>query len=353
MFFTKSWKKKAKFNLSLHPDDIFYSPTNKEMNQRKLLLFIVLAFAISWTIIGIQYFAGIDPGGVLGKMVFGGLFMWGPAIAAIIIQKLIYKEPLAEYGFTIQKTDWKWVLVSVLTPIVAILLTFFTIYLLGNLAGISGFGKFSLAEADLVSNIKQTLIDAGQQESADAFNELPYSPGWVFLSISLLGGLIGGITINLIYAYGEEQGWRGLMLMETRHLGFWKANLLIGAVWGLWHAPMILQGLNYPDYPYLGSLIMVGFCISASLPMAYLSFKSKSIIAPAAFHGVLNGVGGNIIIFVSEADSALGNIAGVAGMIALTGIGLFFILRDKTFLEEYQNLFYVEEKSDIEEITAI
>jgi len=34
-------------------------------------------------------------------------------------------------------------------------------------------------------------------------------------------------------------------------LGKVKAYLLLGCIWGFWHAPLILMGFNYPGYPLL------------------------------------------------------------------------------------------------------
>src|SRR5436305_814196 len=61
-------------------------------------------------------------------------------------------------------------------------------------------------------------------------------------------------------AFGEQWGWRGYLLPRLLPLGQWPALLLSGAIWGLWHAPVILLGYNYPQHPILGVLVMVGTC---------------------------------------------------------------------------------------------
>jgi hypothetical protein len=40
-------------------------------------------------------------------------------------------------------------------------------------------------------------------------------------------------------------------------LGKWKAYLIVGVIWGLWHAPLIAIGFNYPGMPVLGILMMI------------------------------------------------------------------------------------------------
>lgn len=47
---------------------------------------------------------------------------------------------------------------------------------------------------------------------------------------------------NAIPAFGEEIGWRGWLLPALRPMGIWPALLLSGAIWGIWHAPLILLG---------------------------------------------------------------------------------------------------------------
>ena len=62
--------------------------------------------------------------------------------------------------------------------------------------------------------------------------------------------------INTLLALGEELGWRGLLLPELLPLGQRRAILLSGVIWGFWHAPVILQGHNYPSQPVLGVFLM-------------------------------------------------------------------------------------------------
>jgi membrane protease YdiL (CAAX protease family) len=62
--------------------------------------------------------------------------------------------------------------------------------------------------------------------------------------ISLIQGLFAGITINAVAGFGEELGWRGFLLREFDYMGFWKSSAIIGVIWGIWHAPLILQGHN-------------------------------------------------------------------------------------------------------------
>jgi hypothetical protein len=45
-----------------------------------------------------------------------------------------------------------------------------------------------------------------------------------------MGVLVLGATVNAVFAFGEEFGWRGDLLWELAPLGFWRASVAIGAM---------------------------------------------------------------------------------------------------------------------------
>ncbi|MFW6136657.1 MAG: CPBP family intramembrane glutamic endopeptidase, partial [Candidatus Aminicenantaceae bacterium] len=77
----------------------------------------------------------------------------------------------------------------------------------------------------------------------------------------LLQGLAAGVTANAVAAFGEELGWRGFLQKEFSGFGFRKASFLIGVIWGIWHASLILLGHNYPHTPIAGVFMMVVWCV--------------------------------------------------------------------------------------------
>lgn len=90
-----------------------------------------------------------------------------------------------------------------------------------------------------------------------------------------------GLVWPLFSGFGEEFGWRGLILpkMIVKH-GLFKAGLLLGFIWELWHLPM-----HYMAYQSYGSymipaFLLIGFSnlILQSLIMAYIYTKSESSI---------------------------------------------------------------------------
>ncbi|WP_418282010.1 CPBP family intramembrane glutamic endopeptidase [Halorubrum sp. DTA98] len=151
---------------------------------------------------------------------------------------------------------------------------------------------------------------------------LPSGPFWTLVA---LGGMVGvGATVNGILAFGEEFGWRGYLLWELAPLGFWKASLVIGTVWGIWHAPLIIAGHNYPSFPVSGVFAFTITCIAMAPLFTYLVVRSQSVLPAAIFHGVFNAVG--LVGYASTDNPVLRQLVasegGIIGISVLTLIAL-------------------------------
>ena len=103
--------------------------------------------------------------------------------------------------------------------------------------------------------------------------------------------------INMLFALGEELGWRGFLLPRLMPLGQWKAILATGVIWGLWHAPVIAQGHNYPGYPIAGIFMMLVFTTLLGTIFAWLYLNTRSPWAAALAHGSVNAVAGLPVMF--------------------------------------------------------
>lgn len=128
-----------------------------------------------------------------------------------------------------------------------------------------------------------------------------------------------GMTANAVLAFGEEFGWRGYLLWELAPVGFWRASALIGAIWGLWHAPVIVEGYNFPSFPLLGVLVMTLATITFSVLYTYLVVRAESLLAAVFFHGVFNASGGLVLVLTRSESTALAELVaspvGVAAMV--------------------------------------
>jgi membrane protease YdiL (CAAX protease family) len=172
----------------------------------------------------------------------------------------------------------------------------------------------------------QDVMTAEQLAQMKAsLEQLPVHP--FFLTIGQ--GLMAGITINALFAFGEELGWRGFLLQELKPLSFARASVLIGFIWGLWHAPLILQGHNYPQHPVIGVFMMIVFCILLTPLLNYITLRAKSVIAAAIMHGSVNGLAGIAIIMLSGGSDLTIGLTGLAGFVALAVFNLLLYVKIK------------------------
>ena len=73
-------------------------------------------------------------------------------------------------------------------------------------------------------------------------------------------------------------------------LGEIRASVLLGMIWGVWHLPLILAGLNYPGVnPWLAILAFT--FVTIALSFAYTWFyiaSSGSVLIAAVLHASFN-----------------------------------------------------------------
>jgi len=270
----------------------------------KTCLFLIFTFVISWSIAAVFWLIRGNFNFRVGFTIMGAIYMFVPFISAILV-KAIHKEPIMS-DFLISFKINRWFFIAWLILPVIVFCSLGISILFPNIsynAELTGFFDRS----------PETFTPEQIEEFKNKINALPIN----FIWLSLIQGLIAGLTINAVAAFGEETGWRGFLLKGLRDMRFFKAALIIGFIWGIWHAPLILMGHNYPQHPQIGVLMMTAFCILLAPIMQYLTIKSKSVIAAAIAHGTLNAVTGISIMALSGGNDLTAGIMGAAGFIAL------------------------------------
>jgi len=285
-------------------------------------LFLILTFIISFSIAGAYKLLTGETVGSISYTIMGSLYMFVPTVSVIIVKKLIYKENLRsdlQISFKINK----WFFVAwFIMPVVA----FATLGISLLFPGVSYNPEMTgLAERFASLTSPEQLEQMKVQITA-----LPISPIWIILFM----GLFAGITINGLAAFGEELGWRGFLLYQFRKMSFAKASILIGAIWGIWHAPLILMGHNYPNHPYFGVLMMVFLCLLLTPILIYFTIKAKSVIAAAILHGTMNATVTISILPISGGNDLLVGVPGLAGMIVLILTIILIFIFDQYFSKD-------------------
>jgi uncharacterized protein len=105
--------------------------------------------------------------------------------------------------------------------------------------------------------------------------------------------LVIGSAVRVPLTIGEEYGWRGYLLPRLLPLGETRATVVLAAIWAIWHTPILLIGLNYPNQPLW--MVLPVFAVTITLlafPFTWLYVDSRqSVLVVAVMHSVLNATG--------------------------------------------------------------
>jgi hypothetical protein len=280
------------------------------IDRKGLLSYLLITFTITYAIeIGLILagfrWSGIPP--LIGQYIIAGV-MWVPALATVITIKWITHEGFAITNLRVGRL--KPYLVSALV----VPLVFFLIYGLTWLLGL-GQPDWDLSEF--------SAMMAGM--GADLSTMPPPS---ALLLVIFISSLFLGPTINGIFAFGEELGWRGYLLPKLMPLGKTRAYLLVGIIWGLWHAPLVLTGFNYPGYPVLGVIWMCGLTTVLGVYINEMTLQNRSSILAGWIHGAFNGQGYGIWrILFPTVNPLLGGVTGLVGILVWLAVGLWVARR--------------------------
>lgn len=282
------------------------------LDRKGIFSYLAITFAITYLIEGALILSGLrmhDAPPIYGQLAIAGV-MWVPALATFLTIKFVTRE-----GFAITNLrfgSWRpYVAAALLMPA-----AFAVIY---GLTWLLGLGE---PDWQLVQ-FRQMMAAAGQDMDAGAdFNSAQV------LAVAFLSSIVVGPTINGLFGFGEEFGWRGYLLPKLMPLGKVRAYILLGVIWGLWHAPLILVGFNYPGYPVLGIIAMMGFMTAVGIYLNEMTLRHRSSILAGSIHGALNGQGYGIwgILFPSV-NPLLGGVTGLVGMAVWLAIGLWLARR--------------------------
>lgn len=247
-------------------------------SRGRVALFLVLAFAIDWA-------CWVWAGSQTGWSVAEGsgpwpavlpLSMFAPLVSAFVVRAVPGADVPRGWRPRV-RGNVRWYVVALLAPS--------ALTLLGALV------YFALAPGAFDPTAKSYAQLARAQLGADA-SQVPALMAAQFASAALLAPFF-----NMIFAIGEEAGWRGFLYPALRGwLSRPAAMLATGAIWGLWHAPLIAMGYNYgtsyPGFPVVGILAMVLFCMGFGTLLCLLRDVTNSVWPCALAHGALNAVAG-------------------------------------------------------------
>ncbi|MEM3384643.1 MAG: CPBP family intramembrane glutamic endopeptidase [Nitrososphaeria archaeon] len=236
-------------------------------------------------------------------LIWGILRMYTPTLASIIGLKVLGKNIFYEIkGFLGQIKDTstlKWYLLSPLITFASL-----GIYILFSIA----FGFFSLSTLIEQTEVLQNILP---QE----INQVTLLIV-IFLSM-LLSSYLAAITLNAIFALGEEIGWRGFLVnLLIEKLGFLKTSIVVGILWGFWHATaIVLLGHNYQIHRIEGTLLFTAITILFTFSHIFVRISSNSVLPAASLHGSINALWGFTLLITKSSDNEIFGGLGCLGII--------------------------------------
>lgn len=288
---------------------------------RTTLQFIGITFFLCWTLAGIFALSGGEWQSREGIPI-ALVYMVMPGLVALYVQRYLAREPLRE-TLAIQVRPNRWFLAAWILPAAISLLSIGTALLMPGVQYSPDLSGFFQRYAHIFSPDQIAQMRANMEKA-------PIPVFWT----GLLNGLIAGITVNALFALGEELGWRGLLVHRLSILGFWRMAGVIGLIWGIWHAPIILMGHNYPEHPIPGVFMMVGFTLLLTPLLLYIRLRSGSTIAAAVFHGTVNGLAGLSLLVLAGGNDLTVGMTGLAGFAAIALVTLAVALADHFIASE-------------------
>jgi membrane protease YdiL (CAAX protease family) len=256
----------------------------------------MLTFALSAIFYGLIIDAGtLGAGGFVYTL---GL-MWSPGVAALIT-RLLTQRNLRGLGWGPGKP--RFLLIAYFLPVAVALPVY-------ALAWATGLGELALSPwvETLEGNMGRELGVAG--------------------ALGLAATI--GVLASLISATGEELGWRGLLVPELAgRMSFSRVVLISGAVWSIYHYPILIFADYNSGTPVIYSLVMFTLMVlGASSVFAWLRLASGSVWPAALLHATHNlfiqGVSDGVTVATSatpwwttEFGAGLAMAYGLAGGLA-------------------------------------
>lgn len=288
-------------------------------NLVKLSIFIITSYSLA-TLVDLAGTRGLH------SLLWGFLRMWSPSVAAILCL-YIFREDLAEslrrfIGFRGHALKWFFS---------APLLVYLALAIYVVIAYPAGF--FSV-EA-YVDDVSKRLLESGVVRDVESARSIALLT--LYANIGL--GYIAGLTINSLFALGEEIGWRGYLYNLLKDKPTHVSSMAIGVVWGYWHAPaIILLGFNYQIERFVGALLLFP-ALTTVLTYTLISLVrvSGSILPAASLHGTLNALWSLTILasYLSQREKELYLGVGVLGIVSWLLVALMiYALRRARVIRE-------------------
>jgi len=302
--------------------------------HRRILSFLGLNFGITWVIAGVGALFKVNVDHP-AYMALAAACMLGPALAALIQWRLIERAPWSALGLHPRRIHWPSLGFTVLLGVVIVPLVLLVIAILGDGAGWAGFGHAEVSGARFATSLAEILKSRGLTDGGAMAEQLATLPGAAIMGLLLVSAVFAAFTVNLPFMLGEELGWRGYLYTATASWSPARRIALTGPVWGIWHAPLIAMGHNYPGHPIAGIGMMIVFCTLLALLFDHVRTRVGSVWGACVLHGIINGSAGAFALFAWDGHVMVASPAGVAGCLAIALLAGVILLLDSDYRRSF------------------
>jgi membrane protease YdiL (CAAX protease family) len=263
--------------------------------RSQVVTFLAIAFALT-ILVSVAWAGAEDPKG--SEMSFGFFVMWAPGVAAIVTC-LGFQRNLRGLGWGLGKPIY--LVLAYALPLLVGLVTYAVIWSTGagRFAWVRPFGTNTCG-----------VVGIEDPSYAVAFP--------VMLTL--------GLVLRLLFALGEEIGWRGFLVPRLAQLLPAKAAALTsGAIWAAYHLPGLLF-LNYYSGSRAKSTVFFSImAVGASVIMYWIRLRSGSLWTGAVFHAshnlAIQGIFDHFTLDAGNTDFYAGEFGlGLAAAYALTAV---------------------------------
>ena len=273
-----------------------------KVDWRGVGCYLGICFGVTWLVEITALVRGVRFARLtLGTTLLLALVMLVPAASAFAV-RLLRREGFGDAGLRLG-SGWAYLWIWLGVPcLVAI------IYLLTAALGLA---KLDADAAEFLRQLPQ--LPAGKR--------LPPLP--LLLAGLEFASLGAGLALTCVFTFGEEFGWTGYLLPRLLPLGRGRATLVYGVIWGLWHAPIIVGGFNYPGHPVAGIFVMCVFTCAIAMWQTALILRYRSVVLTSFLHASINCQARAIwpLLFAGVAP-LWGGLAGMLGSMVLAAVGM-------------------------------
>lgn len=306
----------------------------EKMNKKKVTLFTVLTLVITAIVmvaVSLIYQGIEDP--IKAKSIFQG----GMAFSMFIplIMALVVKADFKGMGWKPKiKGNVRWIIFCLIVPMFLVVMGAAIFFLIFP-------DLFDPKGSYMLESYRQLGVDFEAQLEASGMNFGTYR------AVMIIGSMTVLPFVNMLFAIGEEIGWRGFLYPELRKgFGRVKTWLIGGVIWGAFHFGAILAGgyeygFDYIGAPVLGPIAFTFCCISLGVLHEIIYDRTKCIWFTALFHGGFNAAATLVLSVMSANDpeklakymifgpAANGLISGIPIAILAIILGAYTVKKDK------------------------